>query len=358
MKFQPYGSRVIGVLLVLAMLVAIPAYAQEAIPSSARVDGIRHVPQTWNNCGPANLTQVLSHFGWDFDQSVAGSYLKPNIEDKNVSPGQMVEFVNHQQQDMPNLRALWRYGGTIELIKKFLAAGLPVIAESGYDVQDLDWMGHYETVVAYDDASSTLWVYDSYLGIGEGLGREHNYEDFDSWWKHFNRAFIVVFPVEQEQMVRDLLGSYVDPAYAAQKALDKARQEAASDPSDAWAWFNAGTSAAKLGRYHDAAIYFDEAFALRMPFRTMWYQFGPYEAYYNIGRYDDMIELANNTASTTLFVEETNYWRGMAYAAVGRTEDAIFQFDEALRFNRNFVEAQTAKTLLETNAYAPPAPPQ
>jgi tetratricopeptide (TPR) repeat protein len=93
-----------------------------------------------------------------------------------------------------------------------------------------------------------------------------------------------------------------------------------------------------------------------MPFRTMWYQFGPYEAYYHVGRYDDVVELANNTASTTLYVEEINYWRGMAYAALGRTEDAIFQFDETLRFNRNFVEAQTAKTLLETNAYAPPAP--
>jgi hypothetical protein len=96
------------------------------------------------------LTQVLSYFGWGFDQSVASSYLKPNIEDKNVSPGQMVEFVNHQQQDMPNLRALWRYGGTIELIKEVWLPGSGH-CRGGYDVQDLGWMGHYETVVAYDD---------------------------------------------------------------------------------------------------------------------------------------------------------------------------------------------------------------
>jgi tetratricopeptide (TPR) repeat protein len=358
MNITPCLRRITGALLVIGLLAAIPAYAQDDLPSSARIDGVRHVPQTWNNCGAANLTQVLSYYGWGFDQSVASSYLKPNVEDKNVSPGQMVEFVNHQQQDMPNLRALWRYGGTIELIKKFLAAGFPVIAESGYDVQDLGWMGHYETVVAYDDESQTFWVYDSYLGIGNGYGREHAYEEFDSWWKHFNRAFIVVFTVDQEQLVRDVLGPYVDPTYAAEVALDVARQEASTDPSDNWAWFNAGTSAAKLGRYNDAAIYFDEAFDLGMPYRTLWYQFGPYEAYYQIGRYDDVVELANNTASTTLYVEENNYWRGMAYAALGRTEDAIFQFNETLSFNRNFVDAQTAITLLETNAYAPPAPPQ
>jgi tetratricopeptide (TPR) repeat protein len=352
---RPWVAAALIAALLLAVIPA-PAHAQGDPPASARLDGLRHIYQTWNNCGPANLTMAMSFFGWGYDQSSAGSWLKPNPEDKNVSPGQMAQYVN-QISDLDGVRAFWRYGGTIELIKEFVAAGLPVLVESGYDVDDLGWMGHYETVVAYDDPSETIWVYDSYKGLGNGYGIEHSYAEFDSWWRHFNRTFIVLFSQDREADVREILGAYVDVNYAAEAALAQARQEAAQDPTDGWAWFNAGTSATKLGRYHDAAIYFDEAFRLGLPYRLMWYMFGPYEAYYNVGRYDDVLALADNTTATTVYVEETNYWRGMAYAALGRYEDAIFQFDEALAFNRNFTPAQTAKELVEAGEFVSPAAP-
>ena len=230
-----------------------------------------------------------------------------------------------------------------------------MIAESGYDVEDLGWMGHYETVVAYDDPSQTIWVYDSYLGIGSGYGRTYSYDEFDSWWRHFNRAYILIFPLDREQDVRDILGPYVDPLYAAEQALNVARQEAAQDQTDGWAWFNAGTSATKLQRYHDAAIYFDEAFRQGLPYRLLWYEFGPFESYYHVGRYDDVLTLATNTEATTVYVEETRYWRGMVFAALGQQQDAIAQFDEALSFNRNFVEAQQARDQVQNGVFVPPA---
>ena len=344
-------------ILVIALGAVIPASAQDGgIPTSARLSGLRHVYQTWNNCGGENLTMAMSYYGWNNDQDVARAWLKPNVEDKNVSPWQMANYVN--QQSGLNARALWRYGGDIELIKRALAAGFPIIAESGYDVEDLGWMGHYETVVAYDDAAQTLWVYDSYLGPGEGSGRVHGYAEFDSWWRHFNRAYILLFPPDQEQKVREVLGPAVDPLYAAQYALDRAKQEAAANPADGWAWFNAGTSSVKLGRYHDAAIYFDEAFRQGLPYRLMWYMFGPYEAYFNIGRFNDMIALADNTETTTEYVEETNYWRGMAYAALGQYDAAIDEFNTAIAFNPNFTEAQVSKQALETGTFTAPAPVQ
>lgn len=359
----PYGGGrrvVLAVILVLVTALAlIPASveAQGDPPAAARLDGLRHMYQTWNNCGPANLTMALSYYGWGYDQSVAAAWLKPDIEDKNVSPGQMATYVN-QVAELEDVRALWRYGGTVDLLKGFIAAGFPVIIESGFDVDDLGWMGHYETVVAYDDATETIWVYDSYLGLGSGYGEEHSYAEVDEWWRHFNRTFVVLFTLDREQDMRDVLGGYVDPAYAAEAALAVARQEAAADATDSWAWFNAGTSATKLGRYYDAAIYFDEAFRLGLPYRLMWYMFGPYEAYYNVGRYDDVLTLAENTTQTTVYVEETNYWRGMAYAALGRSEDAIYQFDQALAFNPNFTPAAEAKALVENGQFTAPGAAQ
>jgi len=342
-----------GLLIIIIAVTAAPSLAQGDPPASYRLDGLRHIYQTWNNCGAANLTMAMSYFGWGYDQELAAAWLKPNGEDKNVSPAQMVGYVN-QQTEMPTIRALWRYGGTLDLLKEFLSAGFPVIIESGYDVEDKGWMGHYETVAAYDDPSQTVWVYDSYLGLGSGYGMEHSYAEFDQYWRHFNRAFIVLFPLEREEVVRSILGGYADPAYAAQQALDQALDEAALDQADKWAWFNAGTSAAKLGQYADAAIYYDDAFRHDLPYRMLWYQFGPYESYYNVGRYDTVLSMANNTEATTLYVEETNYWRGMVYAAQGKTQDAINEFNQALSFNRNFTDAQSAKTLVETGQFKAP----
>jgi tetratricopeptide (TPR) repeat protein len=105
-------------------------------------------------------------------------------------------------------------------------------------------------------------------------------------------------------------------------------------------------------------VYFDEAFRLGLPFRMLWYQFGPYEAYYHVGRYRDVITLADDTAESTEEVEETNMWRGLAYAALGRTADALEQFEIALRFNPNNAIVQTAHALVTSGSYVRPAPAQ
>lgn len=368
-SFRPHfrSLRRAPVLALAAVLIAsfvlstapAPAHAQggnvAALPPSARLNGLRHVYQTWNNCSGANLTMAMSYFGWNHDQEVARSWLKPNVEDKNVSPGEMAAFVN-QQTEIPNLRAIWRYGGDIDLIKRAIAAGFPIIIESGFDVDNLGWMGHYETIVAYDDPSQTVWVYDSYLGLGTGSGVTHTYQELDSWWRHFDRAYILLFTLDRESDARAVLGPYVDPVYAAQSALDTAKKEASVNQSDAWAWFNAGTSAAKLGQYKDAAIYFDQAIRIGLPWRMLWYQFGPYEAYYNIGRFQDVITLANNTQATTEYVEETYYWRGMAEAALGQRDAALNDFNQAIAFNHNFAAAQTSKTQVENGTFVPPSP--
>lgn len=360
-RLRPTLIRVIVVITVIAATLLTgtlpaPAHAQDGgsgVPSSFRLNGLRHQYQTWNNCSGANLTMALSYFGWGFDQDVARAWLKPNVEDKNVSPGEMVRYVNDIQTQVPNVRALWRFGGTIDLIKALIANGFPVVAESGYDVEDLGWMGHYETVVAYDDNLQTLWVYDSYLGLGEGYGIAHSYAEFDSWWRHFNRAFIVLFEVDREMELRAILGQYADTRYAAQQALNAAQAEA-STINDGWSWYNMGTSMVVLGQYYDAATAFDEAFKLGMPYRTTWYRFSPFAAYYRVGRYDDVLTLVANTEATTVYVEELYFWRGMVYAARGQYDLAINEFNNALSFNRNFAAAEYYKAEIENGTFVPP----
>ena len=74
-------------------LSAVPAPARaQSSPPSARLNGLTHQYQTWNNCSGANLSMGLSYFGWGFDQDVARRWLKPNVEDKNVSPLSLIHI--------------------------------------------------------------------------------------------------------------------------------------------------------------------------------------------------------------------------------------------------------------------------
>lgn len=311
------------------------------IPASARMFGFVYAKQTWNNCGPANLTMALSYYGWQRDQSYAAEFLKPDREDKNVNPQEMVRFVNEQS----DLRAVTRIGGNLNLLKRLIAAQIPVIIETGYMPEGYDWLGHYQTLVAYDELQKVFYVYDSFLGSGDGgSGLPETYTDLDNNWKHFNRTFIVIYEPSRENEVRDILGDLADPIQAAEIALETARQEARANARDAFAWFNIGTALTRLGRYEEAAVAYDQARREgSLPWRMTWYQFGPFEAYYQTGRYDDVIALVNvNLTNGAQYVEETYYWQGKVLQARGDLAGARQAFSQALRRNYRYEEARLA----------------
>jgi tetratricopeptide (TPR) repeat protein len=113
-----------------------------------------------------------------------------------------------------------------------------------------------------------------------------------------------------------------------------------------FAAFNVGTSHVNLMEYVDAAYAYDYVFQLyadlpdddMRPFRMLWYQTGPYFAYYYSGRYQDVIDLANFTFNTIGddVLEETWYWRGMGELALGQTDAAIADFRESVRLHPDF----------------------
>ncbi|NDJ85344.1 MAG: tetratricopeptide repeat protein [Chloroflexi bacterium] len=346
-----------------ATLIPSPTTAATLVPPPARamLDLARITPelQGWNNCGPTTLTMGLTYYGYQNDQYPAASFLKPNREDKNVSPWQMVRYVNERAVTSTDVRALYRVGGTMDLVKQLLASGFPVIIETGYEVDDLDWMGHYLLLVGYDDSQQVFYTYDSYLGSNGGRGRQETYAYTETYWKHFNNTFIVMYHPSEEQRLYQILGEYSSEARAAEIALERARAQVNANQNDKWAWFNMGDAYARLGQYSQAAAAFDRAFNLQMPWRTLWYLFTPFETFYRLGRYNDVIQLTNNLDYTSQeYVEEAWYYRGLAYAALGDTERAITQLERVLRFNEYYTPAGEAISAIQAGTYAPPVVPE
>src|SRR4029077_13181801 len=101
----------------------------------------------------------------------------------------------------------------VDTLKRFLAAGYPVIVEKGLVCQEHadrceGWVGHYTLVVGYNDARKRFFLNDSFLGDGLELP----YPDLLADWRAFNYVYIVVFPTgaERRAQVLSLLGPAVD----------------------------------------------------------------------------------------------------------------------------------------------------
>ena len=311
-------------------------------PSMA-LEGLKVIAQQFNNCGPANLTMVLNYYDQELDQTDVGSALKPHYDDRNVSPDEMAAFV----RDNTGLDAQYYAGGDIELLKRLLAGGFPVIIEKGYLPNDsLGWMGHYLTLFGYDDSEQSFVVMDSYLGPWDGSGRIESYESVEYLWEHFNNTFIVVSnPEDQEELSAILGDNYASPntmwlssAVAAQRATE-------NDPDNAYAWFNLGTNLTELADltgnvefYENAALAYDRARELGLPWRMLWYQFKPYTAYLEVGRIDEVLALTLSAQD----VEETHLFRGHALLAAGDERGAERSYRRALQINPNYLLAEAA----------------
>ncbi|MDP2778544.1 MAG: hypothetical protein Q8O48_12970, partial [Anaerolineales bacterium] len=276
------------------------------------------------------------------------------LPDKNVMPYELVDFVNENTK----YRALSRYGGDEALVKRLIAAGFPVIAEKGYYERDyngkIDWLGHYLFTTGYDDARGGFIVQDSNLKPGKDLLSE--YADYLDGWRSFNYLFMVVYPADREAEVLELLGPWADEKWANQYALELAEKEiqTLNNNNLFFAWFNKGTSHVALQQYVDAAMAYDQAFRLyanwntdlaNRPFRILWYQTGPYFAYYYSARYQDVINLADTTLNDTIStptLEESLLWRGRAYYQIGNTKNAVDDYRAALKVHVNWAPAVQA----------------
>ena len=342
-----------------------PTITATPLPVTVSLPGVVYVDQhgRWNYCGPANLTMALNFWGWEGNRDDVAKIVKPGsddkkknfidrgYEDKNVMPYELVDFVNEHTE----FRAVLRYGGDEDLLKRLIAAGFPVVVEKGYYEADytgkVDWLGHYLFTTGYDDSRGGFIVQDAWLEPGKDLLSD--YKTYLEGWRSFNYLFMVIYPVKDEKTVLTLLGPWADENWSKQHALDIANREiqTQADIDLFFAWFNKGTSHVVLQQYVDAAIAYDQAFTIystldqsvhRRPFRMMWYQTGPYFAYYYSGRYMDVINLANTTLEDTIsepVLEESLLWRGRAYYMIGDTQAAVKDYRAALKIHVDWLPA-------------------
>jgi tetratricopeptide (TPR) repeat protein len=323
-----------------------PTATLAALPAQASIPSPQYEKQTANNCGPATLSMALHMYRWEGSQADIASFIKPVTGDRNVNPEELRYFVRTQAGWL-NLE--YRVGGSVDQLKRLIAANYPVIVESVTSLDPNDalgptddlWAAHYILLTGYDDAAQSFTIQDSYHGADLQVA----YSKLEEEWKPFNNLYLVMYFPKFEEEMKTLLASNWDPSLNRQNALTASQADSATNPKDAFAWFNLGSNLVYFDRYEEAALAYDKAREIGLPLRMFRYQFGPFLAYFHSGRNDDLLVLTDYARSVTDMSEETWLWYGYGLYRKGDNAGALKAWQKADKINPKFFEDQARNAI-------------
>lgn len=305
-------------------------------PQKVLSNGNYHIFQTFNNCGPAALSMALRFYEINVDQEELGNALRPyqvtggDNDDKSVTLEELAEK-SKEYGFIPYHRPM----GNPEIVKQFIASDIPVITRTW--TKPNEDIGHYRIVKGYDEALG-VFIQDDSL---QNKNLEYAYSDFNQIWKKFNYEYLVLVPKGKVEIAKQILGKNKDARTAWQNAVENSELELSSNPNDIYARFNLSVALYNIGDYKRSTEEFERVENF-LPFRTLWYQIEPIEAYYELGNYDRVFQVTDkvlgyyNRAFSELYI-----LRGKIYQKQGNTELARNEFQKAVFYNSNLKEART-----------------
>lgn len=307
------------------------------IPPSKTLNNDYHIFQTYNNCGPAALSMALSYYGINKSQAQLGEELRPyqipggDNDDKSVT----LEEVAEKSKEY-GLTPYLRPNGNNEIIKKFIASDIPVVARTW--LKEGDDIGHYRIIKGYDD-NTKEFIQDDSL---QGKNLRYSYDSFDKIWDKFNYQYLVLIPESKLELAKQIIGEDLNEKVAWQKAVELSKQKLQENPNDYTAGFNLSVAYYKLGEYQKSVEAFEKVES-KLPFRTLWYQIEPILSYYELGNYNRVIQISDqilgyhNRAFSELYI-----LKGNIYLKQGNKEAAKTEFQKAVQYNQSLKSAKDA----------------
>lgn len=162
--------------------------------TSGAVGPLVNFAQTWNNCGPASVAEVLAYWGVSRTQGQVQAVLRVDGPNRGMEPYGVPAYARSV-----GLRALVGVGGTAALVKALLSNGFPVIVSQQISVANR--IGHYRPIEAYDDRQGAFVASDPYLGAGYRI----SYADFARIWSRSGQGFLVLYPPARQALLAAVL---------------------------------------------------------------------------------------------------------------------------------------------------------
>ena len=164
--------------------------------ASGALGPLIYIPQTWNNCGPASLAEVLAYWSISRTQGQIQAVLRVDGPTRGMTPYGVPSYARSL-----GMRALVGVGGTEALVKALISNGFPVIVSQQVSITNR--IGHYRPIEAYDDRQRTFVASDPYLGAPYRI----TYADFARIWARSDRGFMVLYPPARQPVVSAVLAA-------------------------------------------------------------------------------------------------------------------------------------------------------
>ncbi|KKQ51855.1 hypothetical protein A2865_04500 [Candidatus Woesebacteria bacterium RIFCSPHIGHO2_01_FULL_39_17] len=294
-----------------------------------------HTYQTFNNCGPATLSMILSYYGKNVSQKELGEKMRPyqvasgDNDDKTIFTSEFVEWAKKY-----GFEAIRRVNGDINILKTFTANGIPVVVKTWLHMNED--IGHFRIIRGFDDGSQDIIQDDSY----EGPNRKIPYYDFLSMWQPFNYAYIIVYTPDKKDLVEAIIGSEMDDTLAWESSLGRAQKEAELDTENVYPWFNQSMAYYHLGEYQKSVEAYERV-EKRLPRRMLWYEIEPILAYQKLADFERVFQITSKVLNGgNRAYSELYQIRGEIYLVQGNKEAAKREFELAVQYNKNYTPAQ------------------
>ncbi len=209
-------------------------------------------------------------------------------------------------------------------------------------------VGHYRVVRGYDASQGLFFVSDPFVGPQLTITAD----DFETWWRPFNRGYIPVYRPEQRPLVTAILGEDGSAEANLRRALVQAQGEVETR-ADGYAFFNLGEAYLALGEPAAAWQAYEQALTFDFPEHFWWYQFGHLEALNQTGAHQRVLELSAGVLAQAGELEEVRLQRGLAYLGLDDPAAARMELEQALVANPRYTRAMIALEGLEKAAGQP-----
>lgn len=298
------------------------------IPPKAMLAGGKHIFQTFNNCGPASMSMALSYLNLHKTQEEIGKAIRPyqipkgDNDDKSVTLSELAKYAEDQ-----GMVAYSRPAGDMDLIKKTISSGLPVVTRTllnnGEDI------GHYRVIIGFDNNTKEIIQDDSL----QGSHLRYQESEFNRLWKAYGYEYLIIAPKEKSTLVEEILGDQLEEKVAWENALEMYENESKKNPGDVQNEFNKAVALYHLGRYQEAVDSYEKV-ERKLPFRTLWYQIEPILSYYKLNNFDRVMTISNRVLTKeNRAYSELHQLQGQIYQLQGQAEMAEESFRMANKYN-------------------------
>ncbi len=313
------------------------------IPPAVFLEPMTHWFQGWNQCAEVSSAMALSYFGSRVDPNSVTATLRPNKDwkaSKNVESPYIVEYLRGQ-----GVRAQAFEGGSVDRIKRLVAAGAPVIVGQWQNRTDHAGVGHWRVVRGYDDAKGIFLLNDSMVGAAVPM----TYAEFDDLWPLYDYVYIPLWNDRLAPAIQQVMGAEMDPKVNAAHAIAYDQSRIKEQPTNAELYFGLGGAYFKAGDDQKAVEMYHKAKSMGVLDRTpwaLWDQSWPVTAMVNIGMDDEALQVAQENIKSAGVYALMRYEGGRVFEKRGDLVGAKREYQMALGDNKNLKEARDAATRL------------